>query len=253
VQNYLKAAGASTSGDINRRRHEDTKGAKCLDHASLTNDIAEGMFAYQSKAISDGKGGLNRSRGVALCDASHTFELAHLAKKKRRRRFMKTVQRGQAQLSDWVETHREDNNFLNIFNEKHVREGVRRQIIWDAQAGRKTARKQNKDKLVVRDESKLEAMIQTNTTLQTRHANKIAIHYKLRNKPRITSMDALMVHAPPPPLHLNPSDAPPRSTPPPVPFRSFVLSTEPNTTHCRKHCKSTILPPAWNTRTQKNC
>ena len=118
VQSYLRAAGGSTSKDINRRRHKSTKGAKCLDHASLANDIAEGMFAHQSKAISDGKGGLNRSRGVALCDASHTFELAHLAKKKRRRRFMKSVQRGKAQLSDWVESHREDNNFLNTFNEK---------------------------------------------------------------------------------------------------------------------------------------
>ena len=87
----------------------------------MTNDIAEGMFAYQSKAISDGKGGLNQSRGVALCDASHTSELAHLAKKKYRRWLMKSVQRGKTQLADWVESHREDNNFLNISNEKYLR------------------------------------------------------------------------------------------------------------------------------------
>ena len=80
--------------------------------------------------------------------------------------------------------------------------------MWDAQGGRKTTRRENKAKLVARDELKLAAMMQNNTTLQTRHENKIAIHYKLRNKPRICSMDALLVLSPPSPLSLPPLTCP---------------------------------------------
>ena len=72
--------------------------------------------------------------------------------------------------------------------------------MWDAQGGRKTARRENKAKLVARDELKLVAMTQNNTILQTRHENKIAIHCKLRNKPRICSVDALLVHPLPHPF-----------------------------------------------------
>ena len=57
VSAFLKAAAESTRENISRRRQADTRNAKCLDMASITNDVAEGMFAHQSKALTDGKGG----------------------------------------------------------------------------------------------------------------------------------------------------------------------------------------------------
>jgi hypothetical protein len=83
VREYLLAAAAPTAADINKRRQAPTGGKKCLDGASLNNDDAEGMFAHQSKAVTDGKGGVQRGRGVAMVKASHTFDLAADIKQKR--------------------------------------------------------------------------------------------------------------------------------------------------------------------------
>ena len=172
VKEYLVAAALSTAANIGLRRHADTNNAKCLDLAPLHNDDAEGLFAHQSKAITDGKGGLNRSRGVGLCRASQTFELVVRAKAKRKRRFVKAVDRGKAQLSDWVEKHRDDEGFLNLFNEKHIAMQQRHQIIWDAQAARSRDMVHNRQKLQSRDANKLEAMLMSNKTLQSRHEKK---------------------------------------------------------------------------------
>ena len=120
MSSFLRAAAEPTRENISRGRQANTNNAKCLDKACLTNDIAEGIFGHHSKALTDGKGGQNRSRGVALTKASHTFEVAHRAKTKRRRRFMKALRRSQVQMKDWVENHRDDDGFLNIFNERYI-------------------------------------------------------------------------------------------------------------------------------------
>ena len=191
VSAFLKAAAESTRENISRRRQADTCNAKCLDMASITNDVAEGMFAHQSKALTDGKGGQNRSRGVALTKASQTFEVAHRAKAKRRRRFMKALHRKQVRMQDWVENHRDDTNFLNLFNEQYITENRRHQIIWDALSGRTAARKGNRAKLKVRDDIKLESMVQNNITLQSRHEKRLKEYWKLKSRPRILTYQAL--------------------------------------------------------------
>ena len=118
VKQYLQAAAHPTAKDITKRRQQPTGGRRCLDLAPLTNDDAEGMFAHQSKAHTDGKGGVNRSRGIAMVKASHTFDLAADIKRKRWKRFKKMLKRKRAQVADWVEEHKDDEGFLNLFNEK---------------------------------------------------------------------------------------------------------------------------------------
>jgi hypothetical protein len=123
----------------------------------------------------------HRRRLWILTKASQAFEVAHRAKAKRRRRFMKALHRKQVRMQDWVENHRDDTNFLNLFNEQCITENRRHQITWDALSGRTAARKGNKAKLIVRGDMKLESMVQSNITLQSRHERRLKEHWKLKS------------------------------------------------------------------------
>jgi hypothetical protein len=87
--------------------------------------------------------------------------------------------------------HRDDTNFLNLFNEQHITENRRHQITWDALSGRTAARKGNKAKLIVRDDMKLESMVQSNITLQSRHERRLKEYWKLKSRPRTLTYQAL--------------------------------------------------------------
>ena len=67
-----------------------------------------------------------------------TFDLATNIKKKRRKRLKEEVSHNKRMMEDWVEGHRDDDGFLNLFNEKQTPVAARCQIIRDALQGRKT-------------------------------------------------------------------------------------------------------------------
>ena len=192
VREYLLAAAAPTACDINKHRQGPTGRKKCMDDASLNNDDAEGMFAHQSKAVLDGKGGTQRVRGVALIKAPRTFDLAADIKKKRRRRFKEEVTNNKKMMEGWVENHRDDEGFLNLFNEKQTSVSARHQIIWDALRGRKASSARLRTLRSVRDKQKLERMVESNRTLQSRHENRLKDFYALKEKHRVCTVEELM-------------------------------------------------------------
>lgn len=95
-------------------------------------------------------------------------------------------------MGDWVEDHRDDDGFLNLFNEKQTSIAARQQIIWDALRGRKAASARLKTRKAVRDEQKLGRMLESNRTLQSRHEKRLENYYALKNKHRVCTVEDLM-------------------------------------------------------------
>ena len=73
-----------------------------------------------------------------------------------------------------------------------ISESRRHQIIWEALAGRKSAAVENRNKLKVRDQLKLSKMVEANRTMQSRHETRLKNFYKLKDQPRICTMNELM-------------------------------------------------------------
>ena len=129
---------------------------------------------------------------MALIKASHTFDLAADIKKKRWKRFKEEVAHNKKMMEDWVENHRDDEGFLNLFNEKQTYVSARRQIIWDALRGRKASSARLRTLRSVRDKQKLERMVESNRTLQSRHENRLKDFYALKKKHRVCTVEELI-------------------------------------------------------------
>jgi hypothetical protein len=72
-----------------------------------------------------------------MAKASGTFALESKLRSNRRKRFLHDVMRSKAVMEDWVEEHKDDKGFLNLFNKKYISEQRRSDIMRRALSGRR--------------------------------------------------------------------------------------------------------------------
>ena len=136
VEMFLQQAAEPTKNDIASRKRVVPE-ASCLKHAPIHNMTAENLFAHQSYAEQSTRAQHNRLRGLGLSKASSTFALRGKLRSNRKKRFLAMVKRSKAELSEWKEKHKDDDGFLNLFNEKFISVEKRHKIILEAISGRR--------------------------------------------------------------------------------------------------------------------
>jgi hypothetical protein len=128
VVHFLNAAGKSAASDIALRKR-NCPDVRCLDKAPIHNIKTENLFAHQAYAEQSTWAKHNRLRGLGLAKSSGTFALESKLRSNRRKRFLHDVKRSKAVLEEWVEEHKDDKGFLNLFNKKYISEQRRSDMI----------------------------------------------------------------------------------------------------------------------------
>ena len=136
VIHFLNAAGKSAASDILLRKR-DCPDVRCLDNSPIHNIKTENLFAHQAYAAQSTRAKHNRLRGLGMAKASGTFALESKLRSNRRKRFLHDVMRSKAVMEDWVEEHKDDKGFLNLFSKKYISERRRSDIMRRALSGRR--------------------------------------------------------------------------------------------------------------------
>ena len=172
---------------------------RCLDTAPIHNVKTENLFAHQAYAAQSTRASHNRLRGLGLCKASGTFTLETKLRSNRRKRFLHDVKRSKAAMVDWVEHHKDDKGFLNLFNTKYVSEKRRTELIRSAMSGRRDNKKKgilgkrtlNRMELELQDKNGFKRKEVNNEALIKTHRNKVVEHLKLRKRRRFRTVKEL--------------------------------------------------------------
>ncbi len=134
VIHFLNAAGKFAASDIALRKR-DCPDVRCLDNSPIHNIKTENLFAHQAYAAQSTRAKHNRLRGLGMAKASGTFALESKLRSNRRKRFLHDVRRSKAVMEDWVEEHKDDSGFLNLFNKKYISEQRRNDMMRRALSG----------------------------------------------------------------------------------------------------------------------